>query len=114
MIALVDTDTDRPGERGDAAFELLFTHCSRRLGVFIAQLVRDRDLADDVLQETFASAFRDRDRLGAVERPEAWLFGIARNRALDALRRNRRARATFQRLVSRAEPRVATDPAWSR
>ncbi len=45
--------------------------------------------ADDLLQETFLRAWRQRERLGAAVSPRAYLFGIARHVGLDALRRQR-------------------------
>lgn len=84
--------------------EDLFRTCEVRLGRFLAQMVSDRVLAEDLLQESFYEAFRCRDQLGGVENPEAWLFGIARNRALAALRRRRRLRSALERLIQRPEP----------
>ncbi|HET7571908.1 MAG TPA: sigma-70 family RNA polymerase sigma factor [Gaiellaceae bacterium] len=82
--------------------EGLFRTCEVRLGRFLAQMVSDRVLAEDLLQESFYEAFRCRDQ--RVENPEAWLFGIARNRALAALRRRRRFGRALERLVQRPEP----------
>jgi RNA polymerase sigma-70 factor (ECF subfamily) len=90
------------------AFEELFRRCEQRLGRFLAQIVRDRQLAEDLLQDTFHDAFRDRGRLAAVENEEAWLYGIARNRALNALRRRRRFRSAIDRLVHRDDGRGET------
>jgi RNA polymerase sigma-70 factor (ECF subfamily) len=85
------------------AFEELFASCERRLGHFLAQMVRDRQLAEDLLQDTFHDAFRDRAQLDSVENEEAWLFSIARNRALSALRRRRRLQGAIGRLVPRRD-----------
>jgi RNA polymerase sigma-70 factor, ECF subfamily len=77
----------------------LFRGCELRLGKFLAQMVSDRSLAEDLLQDTFHDAFRARHQLDSVESAEAWLFGIARNRALNALRRRRRFRVAVSRLI---------------
>ena len=45
------------------------------------------DAADDLLQIVFLEVWRSRDRLDASRPFEAWLFGIARKRAIDQLRR---------------------------
>jgi len=90
------------------AFEELFGRCEQRLGRFLAQMVRDRQLAEDLLQDTFHDAFRDRLQLASVENEEAWLYGIARNRALNALRGRRRLRVALERLVRR-DNRVETE-----
>jgi RNA polymerase sigma-70 factor, ECF subfamily len=91
------------------AVEQLFQACEVRLGRFLAQMVGDRALAEDLLQDSFTEAFRCGEQLGRVENPEAWLFGIARNRALAALRKRRRFRAAFERLVPRSEPSERDD-----
>jgi RNA polymerase sigma factor (sigma-70 family) len=93
------------------SLELLFVQQERRLGAFLVQLVRDRSLAEDLLQETFLEAHRQLDRLAGADDPVAWLFGIARKRALASLRRGRRLRAALGRLASRTFPDEAfTEP----
>jgi RNA polymerase sigma-70 factor (ECF subfamily) len=91
------------------AVETLFHACEVRLGRFLAQMVGNRALAEDLLQDSFYEAFRCRDQLGEIASPEAWLFGIARNRALVALRRRRRFRVAFERLIQRPEPSECDD-----
>jgi RNA polymerase sigma-70 factor (ECF subfamily) len=93
----------------DEAVEALFHACETRLGRFLAQMVDNRALAEDLLQDSFYEAFRCRDQLGEIESPEAWLFGIARNRALAALRRRRRFRSALDRLVERSGPSERDD-----
>ena len=75
-----------------------------RIGRLLAQLVEDRNDAEDLLQETWTAAFRDRRRLVGHPAPEAWLLTIARHRALAHLRRARRGLRAWQRLrPARAE-----------
>jgi RNA polymerase sigma-70 factor, ECF subfamily len=71
---------------------------------FLQGLLGDRAAADDALQETFARAFRRMDTLRDPERIAPWLFGIARNVALEA----RKARRRIGRLLdpgAESEPR---------
>lgn len=91
------------------AVERLFYSCESRLGRFLAQMVGNRALAEDLLQESFYEAFRCRDQLPAIDNPEAWLFGIARNRALAALRRRRRLRRALERFAQGPEPSERDD-----
>src|SRR5262249_34035936 len=84
--------------------EALFLANEPQLGRFLVAMVRDRALAEDLLQETFLAAYRDADRLDRVDDPSAWLFGIARNRALAALRSSRRMQRAVERLWSRPAP----------
>jgi RNA polymerase sigma-70 factor (ECF subfamily) len=82
----------------------------REVGLFLVRLVRDRELAEDLLQETLLAAFKDRRQLDRIVNQEAWLFAIARNRARDAHRRRRRRRHALERLLlMRREP--IADPA---
>jgi RNA polymerase sigma-70 factor (ECF subfamily) len=72
---------------------------------YVASLLRDRAAAEDVTALAFERAYRRRrsfDRRRGEER--AWLFGIARNAALDELRRRRR----LARLVS--DPAQVEEP----
>jgi RNA polymerase sigma-70 factor (ECF subfamily) len=81
-------------------FELVVSGHQRRLGQFLVQIVGSGQLAEDLLQETFLVAFREREQLTHVENVTAWLFAIARHRALDALRRRRRGEAALRRLIA--------------
>ena len=47
------------------------------------------DLAEEVVQDTLLKALKVWPYQGIPERPEAWLYRVARNRALDLLRRER-------------------------
>ena len=92
-----------------AAIEDLFRQCERRVGRFLVQMVHDRNLAEDLLQDTFHDAMRSRSQLLIAPNPEAWLFATARNRALSALRRERRslrARGRLPRVREQSEPGV--------
>lgn len=91
--------SERAANALSAEVEELFSRCERRLGLYLAQLVADRALAEDLLQDTFHDAFRARHQLEDVRNPEAWLFGIARNRALRALRGRRRFQQALRRLT---------------
>lgn len=96
-----------PRERDEQRFdELIATH-GRRLAAFLAQLVGDRALAEDLLQDTLLAAYRSRSDLHDVDNAVAWLYAIARNRALDAGRRRRRqlaARARLRQSLPAHEP----------
>jgi RNA polymerase sigma-70 factor, ECF subfamily len=61
-------------------------------GRILATLIRalgDFDLAEDVLQEAFAAALDQWPREGIPDSPRAWLTSIARNKAVDQIRRRR-------------------------
>lgn len=52
------------------------------------------------MQDTYDAALRSARSGVSVEDPTAWLYGIARNRALDALRRRRRLGAALERMTT--------------
>jgi RNA polymerase sigma-70 factor (ECF subfamily) len=56
----------------------------------IFDMVGDRSLAEDLAQETFVRAFRGLQTLREETKLSTWLFGIARNCALESLRTRRR------------------------
>lgn len=84
-----------------ASVEALFRAHRDELGRYLVAMVRDRALAEDLFQDTFYDAVRAQEQLPQVENPRAWLYGIARHRALRELRRARR----FQRAMARLAPR---------
>lgn len=84
-------------------FEALYRSSRDDVYAYVATLLRDRAAAEDVTALAFERAYRRRrsfDRRRGDER--AWLFGIARNAALDELRRRRR----LARLAADPEDRV--------
>jgi RNA polymerase sigma-70 factor (ECF subfamily) len=104
----MDRETDRsrgvidlrvqpaPVQAGSAweRFEALYRDARDDVYAYVATLLRDPAAAEDVTALAFERAYRRRatfDRRRGVER--AWLFGIARNAALDELRRRRRTAA---------------------
>lgn len=102
---------ETPEETAFAAeFDLVVAANERRLGQFLVQMVASRELAEDLLQETFLVAFRERERLREVNNVSAWLFAIARNRALHALRTQRRREAGFRQLLALVRDVGADDP----
>ena len=96
--------------RGSVRVESLFATNERRLGQFLVHMVRDTALAEDLLQDTFVAALQRVDRLAEADDPAAWLFGIARRKALESLRRSGRMRRAVERLWDR-RPTEITAPA---
>jgi RNA polymerase sigma-70 factor (ECF subfamily) len=77
--------------RAAESFASLYERSFPRVYAYVASLLRDRAAAEDVTAQAFERAYRRRRsyRPGKGS-PEAWLFGIARNAALDELRRRKR------------------------
>jgi RNA polymerase sigma-70 factor, ECF subfamily len=86
-------------------FTALYERTFPRVYAYVASLLRDRAAAEDVTSQAFERAYRKRRSYRARRgTPDAWLFGIARNAALDELRRRKR-RAGLE-----VDPEDATAP----
>jgi RNA polymerase sigma-70 factor (ECF subfamily) len=81
----------RAAASGDlAAFDALVRLYQQPVWRFLCHLVRDPALAEDLAQETFLRAYRKLDGFAHQSRFSTWLFQIARNAGIDALRRRER------------------------
>lgn len=72
------------------AFEILYDRHAAVMYSLILRILRDRALADDVLQDAFWQAWKRANEYRGEGRAAAWLYRIARNRSLDELRRQQR------------------------
>ena len=70
------------------------------------RLARDLDLAEDSVQEAYASALDGWVRAGIPDNPAAWLTATAKRRVIDAIRRDKALRSRLPLLV---EPEEAAD-----
>jgi len=74
-----------------ALFEELYRQSRDDVYAYVSGLLRDRSAAEEVTATAFERAFRRWSRFDPERgSPRAWLFGIARNAALDELRRRGR------------------------
>ena len=72
------------------AYGALYERYLSSLHDFVFRMLRDRELAADVIQESFAKAWEAIQRKPAQPYFKTWIFTIARNLALDELRRRKR------------------------
>ncbi|HEU5061543.1 MAG TPA: sigma-70 family RNA polymerase sigma factor [Solirubrobacterales bacterium] len=87
---LVASAEDAP-RAGDLAFDRLYRSSRDDVYAYVASLLRDEAAAEEVTAAAFERAYRKRHRFDPERgEPRAWLFGIARNAALDELRRRGR------------------------
>jgi len=98
----MDIDIDSPDRMSldaDGVARLYAAHAKAMLGFFMRRTYQP-EASMDLVAETFACAFRDRDRFRGIDEREqaAWLYGIARHRLIDFARRGRVERAALERL----------------
>lgn len=93
MLEAVPEPVPSPGPKTGPRplFEDLYRGSRDDLYAYVAGLLRDRVAAEDVTALAFERAFRKWDRFDPKRgSARGWLFGIARNAALDELRKRKR------------------------
>jgi RNA polymerase sigma-70 factor (ECF subfamily) len=107
-----DPRLDRAMERyvsGDlAAFDELYTLVAPSLHRYLVQLVRQRELADDLLQHTFLKVHLARGSWISGSHAYPFFLAVARNAALDELRR--RSTRSVRLTETGTLPEVAEPP----
>ncbi|MFP3902595.1 MAG: RNA polymerase sigma factor, partial [Acidimicrobiia bacterium] len=99
----------RAASAGDLdAFEQIVRAYQQQVWRFLRRMLGDDGLAEDVAQETFLRLFRRLSTFSFQSKLSTWVFQIARNAALDELRRRQRRDRTLTRL--RRRPAVASPP----
>ena len=91
------------------AFRELTDAYRRELQLHIYRIVGSAQDAEDLLQETLLAAWRGLERFEERASVRAWLYRIATNRSLDALRATRR-RPGDQRMPQMPEPTRWSEP----
>jgi RNA polymerase sigma factor (sigma-70 family) len=91
-----------PDERVRARLADVFRIEHARVVASVLRITRDIDAAQEVVQEAFEQALAHWPADGVPDRPGAWLLTTARRRALDHLRRARRAGARADALAHEA------------
>jgi RNA polymerase sigma-70 factor (ECF subfamily) len=84
----------RAGLGDRAAFARLYERSSAHLFAVVLRINRDRAEAEDILQEVYLRVWRAAQSFDAAQsQPLTWLTSIARNGAIDSLRRKQTAPA---------------------
>lgn len=79
---------DGAAARDAKAFRLLYNATSPKLFGYALRILHKRELAEEVLQESFVSIWNSaRSYQSQLAAPMTWMAAIVRNKALDALRR---------------------------
>ncbi len=81
-----------PPNTATETFDALYRDCARDIYAYVRTLLGDDASAEDVTALSFERAYRRRATFDGRRGSErGWLFAIARNAALDELRRRKRA-----------------------
>jgi len=88
LTNLPDADVVALAQQGsEGAFRELIRRYERPVFSLIFRMVRDRELAEDLAQDTFIKVLNHVDRYRPEFKLSSWLFKIANNVAIDHLRR---------------------------
>jgi RNA polymerase sigma-70 factor (ECF subfamily) len=97
---------DRGNEAGASHEELagVVREHAGRLAVALMAVTGDFSTAEDLVQDAVVTALRRWPTEGIPDRPDAWLFTVARNRGLDVLRREANYRTKLAQLQWPVQP----------
>jgi len=69
------------------AFERLYHSYEKRVYQYVKTLVSDTSAAEEIVGDTMLAVWRGAGSFACTSRVSTWIFGIARHKALDAIRR---------------------------
>ncbi len=85
----------RIARKDESSFHLLYEEFAKRVFRYALTLLRDQHLAEEVVQETMTTVWSKAGTYSGSARVSTWIFGIARHKAYDILRSEKKgARAT--------------------
>lgn len=93
-------------------FNAMYERHLQTVHAYLLARTRDRELAGDLVQETFLRAWRNIAEVGELgsERQRAWLVAVARNLMIDRGRRLRTEQGAMERAGRLPETGEAVDP----
>jgi RNA polymerase sigma-70 factor, ECF subfamily len=96
----------------EEAFRALVERFERPVHALLLRIVRRADVAEELAQDAFVKAWRALGRFDPTRKFSSWLFKIAHNTALDALRRRGEETLSLDAPVGGSEtpPELPADP----
>ncbi len=80
---------ERVALKNEAAFRTLYDRYHGRIYHYITTIVGDLAMAEDVATEAFLDVWRGAEKFSGRSQVKTWIFAIARNKAISALRKRR-------------------------
>jgi RNA polymerase sigma-70 factor (TIGR02960 family) len=110
--ALDDVTLERARAGDDEAFRELTDPYRRELQVHCYRILGSMQDAEDLVQETLLAAWRGLDSFEGRASVRSWLYRIATNRCLNALRARSRRPREVQAMDNVPAPTRRTEPIW--
>jgi RNA polymerase sigma-70 factor (ECF subfamily) len=76
--------------REDAFREIVFRYKNKLYNYLLKGLIQDKDIAEDIVQETFIKVFKSKDKYKPIFQFSTWIYSICRNLALNSIRDNKK------------------------
>ena len=92
-----------------SAIEQVFRRESGRIIAGLIRVSQSFDLAEEAMQDAFASALADWEKKGIPTRPAAWINAVARRKLVDYARRDRTRRGNQHQLLYETGQRAITE-----
>ena len=102
----------RARARDEDAFRELTDPYRRELQLHCYRIVGSTQDAEDLVQETLLAAWRGLDQFNERASIRTWLYRIATNRSIDALRASARRPRSLDPMTEPPEPTRVTEPIW--
>lgn len=86
----------------DSVFDELYEKYHHELFQFLFYMVRDKEQAEDLVQEVYMKVLRSYDRFEGRSSEKTWLLSIAKHVAIDFFRKQRSFRAKMMQAFDRS------------
>jgi len=93
------------------AFDVLFERYRNRLYAYLLKVTKSRETSEELVLDVFLKIWQGRSLLNEIDNFEAFLFRIARNKALDFLRWNQKRQTVQIELCNRMPEELTTEDA---
>jgi RNA polymerase sigma-70 factor (ECF subfamily) len=91
----------------EEAFRAFYERFADRVFRYGLTLLRNRHLAEEVAQETMIAVWKSAGKFQGRSKVSTWVFGVARNKALDLIRREKRGDRVPDRSLVTPDPAPA-------
>ena len=96
--------------KGDEkAFRTLFNAYRDRLYFYVLQIQQSKEVAEDIVQDTFLRIWLRRDQLPAIDHFNAYIFRMAQNAVMTGLRRKALETTILQEKIMPAQEEAGVD-----
>lgn len=86
-------------QKDKKAFEKLYEATSKSIFFYLYRLLQNRESAEDIHVEVYATVWKNADRFKGKSKVKTWMFGIARNLALNELRKKHNETQSIDRPI---------------